>query len=249
MPVATRSTHRPVHRSSSRLAGVATVVLLSVAGLSGCSEDSGAEPEEQTPEQVLDTAARTLTETSGLQLDLTTDDLPAGVTGIVKAAGTATNEPAAFEGTISVVLTGTTFDVPVIAVDDTVHAQIPLTPGWNEVDPADYGAPDPARLIDGDTGFPALLGTTEGLEEGESVRGGANNDEVVTTYTGTVPGADMKKVIPSSAGDSFDVEWQVTDEGELRRADLTGVFYPDSAEMTYTVTFAEYGTEKDITAP
>ena len=233
----------------SRLAGVATLALLSATALSGCSGDDAPAAEAQTPEQVLETAAQTLTGTSGLQLDLTTEDLPPGVTGIVKAAGTAVTEPAAFEGTISVVLTGTTFDVPVVAVDDVVYAQIPLTPGWNEVDPADYGAPDPASLIDGDTGFPALLGTTEGLEEGESVRGGANNDEVVTTYTGTVPGADMKKVIPSSTGDTFDVEWQVTEEGELRRADLTGAFYPDSAEMTYTVTFAEYGTEKDITAP
>ena len=30
---------------------------------------------------------------------------------------------------------------------------------------------------------------------------------------------------------------------------LTGVFYPDSAEMTYTVDLADYGTTKDIVAP
>ena len=237
----------PAPSSTSRLARLAASVLLPVTALTACSGDESSD-EGRTPEETMATAAKTLTETSGVRLDLSTDDLPPGVTGIVKAAGTATTAPA-FEGTISVVLTGTTFDVPVVAVDDTVYAQIPLTPGWNEVDPADYGAPDPAGLIDGETGFPALLERTEGLEEGESVRGGADNDEIVTTYTGTVTGADMKQVIPSSAGDTFDVEWQVTEDGELRRADLTGVFYPDSAEMTYTVTFAEYGTEKDITAP
>ncbi len=56
----------------------------------------------------------------------------------------------------------------------------------------------------------------------------------------------MESVIPSSAGDSFDVEWQITDDGELRKATLTGVFYPQTEPMTYTVDFADYGTEKDI---
>lgn len=234
--------------STSRLAGLAALAVLCVPALTGCSGDEGPEEEGRSAEEVLAEAAQTLTDTSGVQLDLTTDDLPAGVTGIVGAAGTATTAPA-FDGTLSVVLAGSTFDVPVVAVDDTVFAQIPLTPGWNEVDPQEYGAPDPAGLIDGETGFPALLTGTEAPEAGESVRGGADNDEILTTYTGTVSGADMKQVIPSSAGQAFDVEWQVTDEGELRQADLTGVFYPDSSEMTYTVTFADYGTEKDITAP
>jgi lipoprotein LprG len=59
----------------------------------------------------------------------------------------------------------------------------------------------------------------------------------------------MKHIIPSSAGDSFTVEWQVTEDAELREAAMTGIFYPKSTEMTYTVSFANYGTEKDIAAP
>ena len=81
------------------------------------------------------------------------------------------------------------------------------------------------------------------------MRGGEDNAEILTTYTGTVPGDAMESVIPSSAGDSFDVEWQITDDGELRKATLTGVFYPQTEPMTYTVEFADYGTEKDIPAP
>ena len=72
---------------------------------------------------------------------------------------------------------------------------------------------------------------------------------MLTTFTGTVPGDAMKKVIPSSSGDTFDAEYLVSDDGELRQAVLTGVFYPKSAEMTYTVDFADYGTTKDIVAP
>ena len=76
------------------------------------------------------------------------------------------------------------------------------------------------------------------------MRGGADNAEVLTTFTGTVPGDAMKKVIPSSSGDAFDAEYLVTDDGELRQAVLTGVFYKNSEEMTYTVDLADYGTSR-----
>ena len=47
----------------------------------------------------------------------------------------------AYDGTLGVVTQLGSFSVPVKAVDGKVYAQIPLTPGWSEVDPADYGAP------------------------------------------------------------------------------------------------------------
>ena len=81
------------------------------------------------------------------------------------------------------------------------------------------------------------------------MRGGSGNSEIFTTYSGTVPGDAMDAIIPSSSGDSFDVEWQVNDDGELTKATMEGVFYPQTDPMTYTVEFADYGTEKDITAP
>ena len=180
-------------------------------------------------------------------LDLSTGALPEGVSGIAKAAGTITDAPA-FDGSITVVFAGQTAEVPVIAVDGDVYAELPFAPGYQKVNPKEYGAPDPAQLIGAD-GFPGLLTLTESPEAGESVRGGADNSEVLTTYSGTVPGKAMEAVIPSSSGDSFDVEWQVSDDGELRTATMTGVFYPRADPMTYTVEFADYDTELDITAP
>ncbi|MDZ5661947.1 LppX_LprAFG lipoprotein [Nocardioides sp. S-58] len=237
-------------RTSRRLATALAGVLLAVPTLAACAGDDGGgseEAESQTPEEILAEASTRLTETSGVDLTLSTPSLPDGVSGITRAAGTLTQAPA-FDGSITVVFAGQTVDVPVIAVDDTVYAQLPFTPGWNEVDPKEYGAPDPSGLI-GQDGFAGLLGLTDSPKAGESVRGGSNNSEVLTTYSGTVPGDAMDAVIPSSSGDTFDVEWQVTDDGELRKATLTGVFYPRTDPMTYTVDFADYGTEKDITAP
>jgi lipoprotein LprG len=235
-------------RTSGRLASAAAAVLLALPTLTACSGgESKAQEEGRTPEDVLTEAATKLTETSGVDLTLSTAKLPDGVSGIAKAAGTITNAPA-FDGSITVVFAGQTVDVPVIAVDDVVYAQLPFTPGWNKVNPKEYGAPDPSQLI-GEDGFAGLLGLTQDPEAGESVRGGADNKEVLTTYSGTVPGDAMDAVIPSSSGDSFDVEWQVSDDGELRKATMTGVFYPHTDPMTYTVDFADYGTEKQITKP
>jgi lipoprotein LprG len=236
-------------RTHRRLATTAAAVLMALPTLAACSgDDSSAGGEDApSPEEVLAEASTKLTETSGVDLTLSTAALPDGVSGIAKATGTLTQAPA-FEGSISVVFAGQNVDVPVIAVDDTVYAQLPFTPGWNKVNPKEYGAPDPANLI-GEDGFAGLLTLTDSPEAGESVRGGADNKEVLTTYSGTVPGDAMDAVIPSSAGDSFDVEWQITDDGELRKATLEGVFYPHTDPMTYTVEFDNYGTEKDITAP
>lgn len=239
-----------MHRTRTRtrhLSAMAAAALLAVPALAGCTGDDSP-TSDMSPDEVLELAREKLTETSGVELHLKADDLPSGVSGITEAEGVATSAPA-FDGTITVMLSGTSVDVPVIAVDDEVHAQLPFAPGWNLVDPAEYGAPDPAGLIDPDDGFPGLLAVTDDAEAGDSVRGGKDNREVLTTYTGTVDGADMKKVIPSSAGDTFEVEWQVTEDGELREAVLKGVFYADSEEMTYTVNFADYGTSQDITAP
>ena len=231
-----------------RLAVAAAAVLLSVPTLAACSEDdTPAAADGPAPEEVLAEASTKLTETSGVDLTLSTPALPDGVSGITRAEGTITDDPA-FDGSITVVFAGQTVDVPVIAVDDTVYAQLPFTPGWNKVNPKEYGAPDPSGLV-GEDGFAGLLTLTRSPEAGESVRGGAGNSEVLTTYSGTVPGDAMDAVIPSSSGDSFDVEWQVTDGGELRKATLTGIFYPHAEEMTYTVEFADYGSEKQITAP
>lgn len=233
-------THR---RLSAAL--VASVLALSVAACGGSDDNGGGG--DRTPEEALAAAKQTLDDTSGVELTLSTNDLPEGVTGVEKAAGVGTHAPA-FEGKITVVLSGQAFEVPVVAVDEKVYVQLPLTTGWQDIDPAEYGAPDPARLMSPDAGFSSLLDATTDLEAGESVRGGEDNKEILTEYTGTVSGDVVENIIPTATGD-FDATYTITDDGELRSADLTGVFYEDSDPMTYTVTFDGYGTEKDITAP
>lgn len=227
-----------------RLAALVCAALLTLTACSGGGEESDDAP---TPREVMADAKATLDETSGVSITLTAEDLPEGVVAVRRAEGVGTHDPA-FDGTLTVVLSGTDFDVPVVAVDGVVWAQIPLTPGWSDVDPQEYGAPDPAQLMSTDRGLSSLLTATTGLEAGESVRGGEDNREVLTEYTGTVPGDVVGRVIPGASGE-FDATYTVTEEGELRTARLTGVFYSDSPPMTYVIDFADYGSSPDITRP
>ena len=229
------------------LRSVAASALL-VASLAACSGgDSKPVSDDKTPEEVLALAKTTLDETSGVEISLKTDKLPDGVTGITQADGVGLTTPA-FEGSITVVLAGNSVNVPVIGVDDKVYAIIPLTKGYQEVDPAEYGAPDPAQLLTADAGFSSLLSATTDLDEGESIRGGDNNSEVLTQYTGMVPGSAAKNVIPSAEG-SFDARYSITADGELREVVLTGNFYGDAGPVTYTVDFDNYGIDQEIVAP
>ncbi|MCD4534867.1 LppX_LprAFG lipoprotein [Nocardioides sp. cx-169] len=230
----------------SRLAALAVPALLLALSACGADSDEGGS-EDRPPEEVLASAKAELDDTAGVMITLETSDLPDGVTGILAAEGVGTHAPA-FDGTIDVSISAGQFQVPVIAVDGKVYAEIPLSPGMQEVDPGEYGAPDPAQLMSPDKGFSSLLPATEALEKGESIRGGEGNKEIFTEYSGTVPGTVVKNVIPGSTGD-FDVTYTVSDSGELRSAVLTGAFYQGADSMTYTLTFDDYGTEKDITAP
>lgn len=226
---------------------VVTLLAALVLALAACSGEDAPAAEGPTPAEVLAEAKATLDATSGVSISLVAEDLPEGVTAIRRAEGVGTHEPA-FDGTLTVVLSGTDFDVPVVAVDDTVYAQIPLTPGWSDVDPAEYGAPDPARLMETEGGLSSLLTATTRIEAGESVRGGEDNREVLTEYTGSVPGDVVDGVIPSASGD-FEATYTVREDSVLRTARLTGVFYPDTAPMTYVIDFADYGSTPDIAAP
>lgn len=232
-----------------RRAALAALVLPLVTALAACS---GSKPEatQDSPEDVLAAAKQALDDTAGVQVEMSTDDLPDGVDGLEKADGYANHQPA-FDGTITIIaLGGASLDVPVRAVDGKVYADIALLGvGWRTLDPDDYGAPDPAELLDPDTGMSSLLTDTEDPTEGDTVRGGVDNKETFTEYTGTVPADSVTTIIPTASGDAFDATYRIDGDGRVREATLTGQFYPDGDENTYSIRLDDYGTEQDVTAP
>jgi lipoprotein LprG len=228
------------------------VLGLVLGGLSACSgddKDKDGGDDSASAEEALAAAKKTLDDTSGVTISMTTKDLPNGVTGITAADGTGVH-PSAFEGTFKLSVSGLPADAEVIAVDGKTYAKNSLLlPDWTEIDPADYGAPDPAKLMDPDGGFSGLLASAEKVEAGDSVRGGESNKEILTEYTGTISSDAVEALIPAAEGD-FSFTYTISDDDELREAVIKGAFYgEDEGDVTYTLTLDDYGTEKDITAP
>jgi lipoprotein LprG len=222
---------------------LAVVSVLTPLLLSACSSGGG---EELDAEQRLASAKSALDKTTGVQLVLEAEKLPQGVNGLLRAEGVGTHDPA-FEGKLNVAASGVTANVDIVAVDGVVHARLPFTKRFVPIDPVDYGAPDPADLMSTDGGLSSLLTAAEGVEEGEEVRDG---DVVLSQLTGTVPGSAVSSVIPSAAEDAdFDAVFSLDDDDRLDSVELTGPFYPDAGDVTYTVEFADYDVEKDIVAP
>lgn len=223
------------------LTGCAVALTLTLSACSGGAEEASANPEE-----VLAAAKAALDETSGVRVTLSTEKLPPTVDGILRAEGVGTHDPA-FEGDLKVASGGITADVPVVAAQGKVFAKLPFTTKFVEVDPAAYAAPDPAGLMEPEGGLSSLLTAAEGVEEGEQVRSG---EDVLSSFTGTVPGDVVASIIPSATPDTdFDATFTVDDEDHLREAVLTGAFYPQADEVTYTITFEQYDTSADITLP
>jgi lipoprotein LprG len=234
------------HRRPAPRSGVLRSAVLGAAAvlvLAGCSSDGGS---GAPPEDVMAEARTQLDETTGVHISLATDELPDGTDGVLEATGVGTHAPA-FEGEIKATLNGAPVTVPVVAVGGTVHAKLPLLSRYVPIDPAEYGAPDPARLMATDGGISAWLTEATGVEEGDRTRDG---DAVLTSYTGSVPGSAVSAVIPSADRTAdFDATFEVDDAGRLVQALVTGPFYGSAGDVSYTVTLSDYGTDEEITAP
>jgi lipoprotein LprG len=231
-------------RTRARLSVTALLLVLCVV-LAGCSR-GGSDSAERSPASVLAAAKKQLDTTSGVRIGLSTPKLPSGVNGLLGATGIGTHAPA-FQGTIKVAANGFTADADVVAVGGRVHARLPFTKKFTVIDPADYGAPDPADLLAPEGGLSSLLTSAKDVTSSGEVRDGKT---VLRSYTGTVPGKAVRTVIPSaSATADFDTTFTVGDQDRLAKAVLAGPFYPRGGDVTYTITFDDYGATKNIKAP
>ncbi len=225
-------------------AALALAVLLAPVLLSACSSDE--EAAELTAAEQLAAAKAVLDETPGVRIRLSTPELPPGINGLVSAEGVGTHAPA-FDGDIKVTASGIAFDAEVTAVDGVVYAKLPFTTSFEEIVPADYGAPDPAALMEPEGGLSSLLTAATNVEAGERVRDGG---VVLSRFTADVPGTAVAAVIPSASADAtFEGSFTLDESRQLNQVTLTGPFYPDAADVTYTIEFSQYGVEQDIQAP
>jgi lipoprotein LprG len=227
------------HRASALLLAL---VLVTAPGLAACSGGS----EESAPE-LLTHAKKVLDDASSVHFVLTSENAPDTGVGLLGGEGDVLR-PASFAGTLKVLVAGSTVDVKVISVDDTVYAQLPFTSGYTVVDPAQFGVGDPADLLDTKAGISQFLEFAESPKLGDEKRVGG---EVVREVTAQIPGDLVEQVLTSKdPKQPVDAVFAIAvDSGELRRAQLTGPFFTAEKDATYTIELSDFGADVEITAP
>ncbi len=214
--------------------------------VAGCTDDGGPDEPVGDVQDRLDAAKATLDDAASISIDLSTDALPDGTTGLLSATGVGTHDPA-FDGDVTVAVAGAEQDAEVVAVDGEVQAKLGFTPDYIPVDPASLGAPDPANFFSRETGVSSFLASTVNPVEGEQTRDG---EEVLTQVTGSLPGDVVKDVVPTAdANAEFDVIYDLSDDDVLRSATITGPFYPGGEDVTYDLTAEASDEAVTITAP
>ncbi len=227
-----------------RLRGIA-IAGIAALGLAGCSSGGEAPASEGTPAEQLAAARTNLEKSPAVTFTLDATGLPSKAIGVSAAKGTGMFSPPSFKGTLNATIAGVTGTVEVIAVEQDVFMKF-FTPGYNKIDPATYGAPNPAQLFNKETGITSLIGKTQSPAKGDKVRDGS---EVLESFTGKVPGAAVADlfVIGDRSG-TFDVTYGVTDGKELRTVLLEGPFYAGSTS-TYSLRLKSLAEPVAITRP
>lgn len=214
--------------------------------LSACGGDGDSVVSDKSPEEVLAVAKEKLDSTESVRIELSTGSTPSEGNGVLSAKGVLTQAPA-FEGEVEVFLSGLQASVPVVAIDDRLYAKLPLTTKFAVIDPTEYGAPNPADFIDPDSGLSSLLSELQDVEKESDKRAG---DKILSTYSGTLSGDKVAPIIPSADADStYETEIGIDQDGFITSLEATGAFFPGDDDVTYRMTFADYGKSVTITKP
>ena len=225
-------------------AGIAAAAV--VLALSSCTSDSGGDSADEMDARMAG-ARDALDDAASIDLQLTTEELPDGVEGLLAAVGVGNHDPA-FDGVVTVRSNALgTFDADVVALDGDVYAELPFSAGYTPVDPGRFGAPDPAELLAADGGVSDWLTSATDLSDGGETRDG---EQVLSTVTGTLPGQSVARLIPSAdASADFEAEFRLDDDDQLRGASITGPFYPGGDDVTYDLSAEPSEDDVEITAP
>jgi hypothetical protein len=223
------------------LTALAAASILVVTSACGDGDDGGTPGTAGELHQLLAETASTLQDASTFDIGISTDKVPEGIDALKSASGTANRQPA-FKGTVHIGHSGSTFDSDVVAVDSKVWLRL-FGSSYLQINPEQYGLPDPTKVVDG---FTDAIAATRDLKEGHRIR---DAGKVVRVITGTIAGSAIHAFIPSADADgTFKVAYHFTDDGILHSAVVTGPFYVGHT-VTYTLRMTPVEKSVSISPP
>ena len=230
----------------TRRLDAAGVVLALACSLTGCGGDDEKPSKGDSAAEVLAQAKKTFDDAASVHISLSTESKPTSGDAVLGADGTLTHQPA-FKGNVKVLLSGFNADVPVVAVDGKVYAKLPLTPSYTPINPAEYGAPNPADFADADKGISGLLLRMEDVAEDGEERDGK---QVVTRYSGTLDGGYVAPIIPSADKQgTYKAVVGINQDSQILTLEVTGDFFAGGGDETYDLSFDAYDKNVKISAP
>ncbi|MGH8774192.1 MAG: LppX_LprAFG lipoprotein [Jiangellaceae bacterium] len=232
-----------MHKHAGRM-----VVAVALVALGGCSSAAdGGDDHPADPQARLDAAGDILDRTQGVRFNVQGDGLPSEGTVVVSAEGVAV-PPASFDGDVRITTAGLAATLGVISVGGELWARLPFANDFARVDAGSLGFGDPGALIDPDQGVSLLLKSGSQVTAGDQVRvDGQVLDQVESVLPGSLVGDVLTIADPAADVHAL---WSLDPgSGELRRAVLTGPFYPSGGEQTYTVRLTDYDEPVEISAP
>ncbi|MEP6696417.1 MAG: LppX_LprAFG lipoprotein [Pseudonocardiales bacterium] len=225
----------------------ALLLVLAVAALPACTSKGGKAGSPQSAKALLAAAKKHLDAASSVHFVLTSTNVPRGTSSLTGGRGVAAR-PDKFKGDLKVDFAGAQVSVGVISIAGKTYAKLPFTTSYTVTDPAKFGFGDPGRLMDPDKGISNLLVQAKDVKLGKRTRDGG---AVIQEVTATIPGAAIKALL-ASADPSKDVKvifGIVKGSNELRRTAVTGPFFNEGVDSTYTIVLDRYGDPVDISAP
>ncbi|MGB9378694.1 MAG: LppX_LprAFG lipoprotein [Mycobacteriales bacterium] len=237
-------TFSPPVRSRVLVVCALCVVALGLASCSSTKNNRSGRPDG--PVALLAAAKQTIDSTDSLHFSLTSSNVPDGA--VLRGGEGSAARPDKFKGDLKVAFAGTTANVKVISVGGKFYAQLPITPGYSTVDPAQFGVGDPGKYMRKDGGVSTLLIKAENPKLGSKSR---VNGDVVQQVDATIPGIVIKDLLVS-ADPATPVRARfsiVEGSNELRQAVLTGPFFKKGVDSTLTIVLDRYGDKVDISPP
>lgn len=199
-----------------------------------------------SPQTLLQQSKGVLDSTKGVHFTLQSSN--AGTTGtVIKGGQGDLVRPDSVQGSLDVLVKSLPATVKVVAVGNTVEAQLPFSTTYSKIDPAAFGLGNPADLLSRQRGLSGLLTAGANPQSAGTER---ISGELLDKIKTSVPGTAVPLLPDQNPSQPVELVAAIDPSNhQLRQLTLTGPFTSATTSSTYVVTLTNYGEQPQINLP